>query len=265
MTIFDARTIARGWLAVAIASGTDDSAPALCRTVAIEAYSEGVRLVATDSYVLLRSWVPNIEHEWSTEPDLDSAPYATAVAIDPHGRAKGFLAHVLRIAANDDADDPVEVRLNLGVVDEVEASARPAFEGMEARYVVLELVDAERLKLHTYDGAFPNWRTLAAGFKSKATKQIALAPDIVGRLAKLGKIHPAATLGFSWGGELGAAHVELLKSDPPVEGLVMPCRWDFDRNSPYVEPDPDPGPPAADGPDDVVDMGARKNRKGKKA
>src|SRR5687768_16742409 len=115
MTLFDARTLARGWLSVAIASAADKARPVLHRTVSIEAFPEGLRLVATDSFVLLRSWVPNLDHDLDPEPGLDEAPYATAVAMDPHGRAKGFLAHVLKLASDEVYDDdPLEVRVDLG-------------------------------------------------------------------------------------------------------------------------------------------------------
>lgn len=250
MTLFTGDLLSRGWLSTAIASSTDKDRPALHRTVSIEAFSTGLRLVATDSYVLLRSWVPNVDHPFESEPALDEAPYATAIATDPHGRARNFLAHVLKLSkAAEKADEmPPEVRLNLGVVDEVDSSVQPSFAGLEARYVVLELVDdaAERLKLLTYEGAFPEWRNL--GFTPEATTAIALNPDIVGRLSNLAKYLPGASLGFEWGGTLGVARMtarygvdDVPPTDvPAVEGLVMPCRWDFDRNEPRIdEPDDD--------------------------
>lgn len=235
MTTFDARTLARGWLSVAIASAKDEDRPALDRTVSIEAYPEGLRIAATDSYVLLHAWVPNIEHDLDPEPAFDEAPYAKAVAFDPHGRGKGFLAHALTLAAEAAKADhaPPEIRVELGVVDEEDDGA--VLPGLAATYVVVELPDMERLKLPTYEGNYPNWRTLASSFTAQSTKTIALGPTIIGRLAKLGKIQPGTLLGFEWAGELKAAHVALIQSDPHVEGLVMPCRWDFDRNAPREE------------------------------
>lgn len=232
MSTFDARSLARGWLSVAVASGKDSGRPALDRTMSIEAYPTGLRLVATDSYVLLRSWVPNIEHDLEPEPSLDEAPYATAVAMDPHGRGRGFLGHVLRLAAQENAL-PVEVRVSLGVVDEIDETDQGAFAGMEARYVVLDLPDQERLKLQSYDGSYPSWRGLQ--FKGETTARVGLNPAIIGRLAKLGKVHKEAMLGWEFGGEVGAARLVVVGADPTCEGLVMPCRWDFDRNAPRVD------------------------------
>ncbi len=263
MTLFDGSLLARGWLSSAVASSSDKGRPALNRTVSIEAFSTGVRLVATDSYVLLRSWVPNVENPFEREPALDEAPYATAVAMDPHGRAKNFLAHVLKLTRQAEKADelPPEVRMNLGVVDEVSSDVQASFAGLEARYVVLELVDdaSERLKLLTYEGPFPEWRNLT--FAPEPTDAIALNPEIVGRLSTLAKYLPAVTLGFEWGGTLGVARMTArygvddvpISDVPAVEGLVMPCRWDFDRNAPRAEVDAeDDDDQADDVPDDAA-------------
>lgn len=241
MTVFDASTIARGWLAVATASSADKNRPQLDRTISIEAYPEGFRIVATDSYVLLRAWVTNIENDDAPEPGLDEKPYATAVAQDPYGRAKGFMRHALRLAAEaNELDDPAEVRINLGVIDDLDAKDRPALEGMAARYVTLELPDAERVKLTTYEGEYPSWRHAVSGFAAKRVDAIALDADIIARLAKAGKI-THTPVGFSWGGRTGVARLDLVDSYPSVDGLVMPCRWDFDTDAPRDEPEPPRG------------------------
>lgn len=264
MTTFDALYLARGWLSIAVASGKDGNRPALDRTVSIEEYLEGVRLVATDSFVLLHAWIPNIEHTDDPEPDLDEAPLSTAVAMDPHGRARGFLGYALALAnaAEDDAP-PIEVRLRLGVTLDDPDNPAPAFEGMEPSFVLLELPDLERLKLTTYEGDFPPWRKVLPGFRSEKTTAIALNPEIVGRLAKLGKLNHGRPLLWTFGGENLMALVEVLDSEPLITGAVMPVRWDFDRNAPRVDDEPDPEETAAgladaraelgdDGPDPLI-------------
>lgn len=263
MTVFDARTLGRGWLSVAVASAADRDLPAIGRTVLIEAFPEGVRLVATDRYVLLRSWIPNAEHGFDPEPELDEAPYATAVAIDPDGRAKGFLSYAMKLAKDAAVgdDDFFEVRMNLGVVDEVEDKDRPAFAGMEVRYVVLEVPDVERVKLRTYEGSFPDWRRLLDGFKPVSTKTIALSPEILGRLAKLGAVQGDRPLGWTFGGSAKMARLVVLESDPHVEGVVMPVRWDVvnNRPAPVEEKSSDDRETSAPPSDDseLVERGAR--------
>jgi len=233
--IFNARDLARGWLSVALASANDEARPALYRTVAIEQFAEGVRLVATDSYMILRTWVPAVDHAYDPEPGLDEAPITTAVAIDEYGRGKGLLSHLLKLSTAKDAL-PIEVRLTLGVVEPEEGEG--TFAGMDATWVIVEHPDAERLRLRAYEGEFPNWRKLFDGHTPQTTDAVALGIPRLTALAKLGKIHGDANpLLWRFGGEIGPAHVAVKDSDPFVEGLVMPVRvhWDFDASAPVVE------------------------------
>jgi hypothetical protein len=246
MAIFDGATLARGWLSAAIASGSDGGIPVLDRTVLIEEHLDGVRLIATDKYVLLRAWVPNLDDRGASEPGLDELPDEVAVAIDPHGRGKGFFGHVLKLAreAEKAAQDEPTVGMTLGVVEQFGDEDRPVFAGMETRYVDLTLPGTERLRLPIFEGVYPDWRALLTGFEAIETKRVALTPDMAGRLGKLGKIHGGeAPLFFAWGGEQKAARVHVGLSWPAVDGLVMPCRWDLERNAPEpaatVDSDPD--------------------------
>lgn len=229
MARFDARFLARGWLSVAIAASRDKDRPALCRTVAIERYAHGVRLVATDSYLLLRSWVPELEYEDEPEPEIDEMPIVTSVAMDPHGRAKGFMGHVLKLAAGEDAE-LVEVEMGLGVVQA--KTDAPEMEGLESHWVTLDHPGHERLRLLTYDGDFPSWRKAVWGFQRASTSVVALNPEIVERLAKVGKLNGGAPLVWHFGGESRMARIEVAHSQPIVEGLLMPVRWDFDGDQP---------------------------------
>lgn len=231
MTLFDAWDLATGWLSVAVASSKDEARPALHRTVAIEAFHEGVRLTATDSYLLLTAWVPNLDHPDEPPPPLDVAPYGTTVAIDPHGRARGLLGHALGLAhAAEKADDPepVEVSLQLGVVDEVDD--RSMLAGMEVPWVVIELPGTERVKLRTYEGEYPNWRGLFGSVKPKRTAGVGLSADRLAQLAKLTKYHPAKVLRMAFAGDGHAVHLEV--EDRHIEGLAMTVRTDMETGDP---------------------------------
>lgn len=239
--IFDARHLARAWLSVALASGTKDSLPAMARTVHIEEDRHGVRLVATDSYVLLTSWVPASDSELEDEPGIDQVPLVTATAIDPHGRAKGFMAHALRLAVRAAKDnlDPVHLRLRLKVPG-VQGDDRPqGLPGMEAHTVTVEQPDVERLILDSYEGVWPNWRTVLGSHRPIEAKVLALNPELVGRVSKVGDIHPASQLGLTFGGDNRPVKVQVLYAEPAVDGLVMPCRWDFSTDGPWVDQTPD--------------------------
>lgn len=254
MTIkFPAGPFAQAWLSVAIASSPDKDRPALHRTVLIEQFAEGCRLVATDSYVLLTAWVPDDRHEFATEPALDEAPLAVGVARDPHGRGKGFMAHLLNLARSEETKlDPPEIDVRLGVTDPERANAG-TFEGMEAEFIVVEYPDHERLILPAYEGEYPNWRSVVPGFSPVTTEAIALNPEIVGRLAKLGKLNGEDNpLVWRFGGPDKMAQVEVAHSDPFVHGVVMPVRWDFDANRPRVDEPTDDAEAPATAP--VVDL-----------
>lgn len=141
MTAFDPFMLARGWLSVALASARDNDQRSLDRTVEVEAYHEGLRVTATDGYVLLTSFVPNVDHKPSDEPDKGVAPYATAVAMDPHGRGRSLLAHVLKLAvaeAKNETGAELDVLVRLGVVDHLDEEERNMLPGMAVHYVTLE-------------------------------------------------------------------------------------------------------------------------------
>lgn len=236
--IVDGVIFARAFLGVALASGTDQLRPQLCRTVHVEEHHEGLRLIATDATVLLRTWVPSLsaaDSDPDSEPGPDEAPIATATLIDPHGRAKGLAGHVLKVGTDDDAD-PIDLRVRLGVTDTDHDQA--TLDGLEAEFVVLELPDEERLRLPVYDGRFPEWRKLTGGFRAQSTDAVALNPQLVGRLAKLGRLFPGQPLVWRFGGRDAAAHVAIEHPDGPrVEGLAMPVRWDLDADAPAEQPD----------------------------
>lgn len=238
----DPYDFAAGWLSVRAAASTDKDRPQLCKTVYVEQFSTGVRLVATDSYMLLTTWVPAEGHQMDAEPDLDEAPMVSAVVIDNDGRGKSILAHLLVLgkrSLHEDYNGPEPmVSLDLGqtfVDDETE----PTLVGMQARYAVIEIPDHERVKLSLYDGEYPNWRPIVAGFTPDSTGTIALNPDILKRLVKVAGYHGGtATIGWMFGGSEKMAQVRINESGPHIHGAVMPCRWDMNTNQPAEEDEP---------------------------
>lgn len=235
---FDAPTFARAWQSVALASSTDKDLVALNRTVAVEEYVHGVRLVATDRFILLTAWVPNIDTDRNNEPTIDEAPDRTVIARDGDGRGKSLLGYVLTLANRDEHKyaEPGEglvlsmnfdVRLPAGSDGTAET-----LEGMEPRFVVLDLPDTERVWLETIETVYPSWRALVAGFTAETTKTVALYPERLDRLAKLGK-YADGPLAWTFCGPDRAALLDVPFSDPHVTGVVMPTRW-------ITEHDPEP-------------------------
>lgn len=230
---FDAEILARGWLSVVLAASKDDARPALTG-LHVEFFAHGVRLVATDSYMLLRSWVPRGDAD---EPELDEAPLFTATALDPYGRGVGLMRHMLAIATAKDAP-PYDIRLSVGA--DPRSDEEPALAGLERQYVIVDIPDQEILTLPLYEGDWPDWRPLWVSFRAETTSQVHFSPEmIVARLGKLGKLHPSAVIGWRFGGPARAALVDLAPATPAVFGLVMPTKVSLPGLTPTPEPDDD--------------------------
>lgn len=222
---FDGQQLARGWLSVVIAASKDKARPILSRTVHIEVFDQGVRLISTDSYVLLRAWVTKLYSD-APEPGLDEAPTRTVIAHDPHGRAKNLLWYLLNLSRGEDAD-PIEVDLIPGDTLRDDTAAQAAFDGMAKEWVTIAVPDKERLKLPTIEGDFPDWRPLDAAFQAEPTDGVALSPEIVKRLADLERTAGTTSLLWRFGGAEKAARVDLPNVFPRIRGLVMPQRGDW--------------------------------------
>lgn len=238
MTLYDARDLAIAWLSVSTASDKDKLSPSTRKTVLIEQFFSGVRLVALDGYTLLTSWVPNLDHPDSFDPDFDLAPLLTAVAMDGDGRCRSLMAHALQLAdrAAEADESPVEVRLRLGIVDLLDDDDRPTLEGLEPEVVTIEVPERERLKLRTYDGEFPTWRTAMVDWSPFPAQVLAVPGDRFAILGKLAKYH-TGPIGLRFGGPDRPVRIDTLESWPEVSGLVMPVKWDIEKNEPWEPTD----------------------------
>lgn len=232
---FDGPSFARAWLSVAQASGTDKDLPGIDRTVAIEHYPRaGLRLVATDRYILLTAWVPELTAEHLDEPDLDEAPERVVVARDVDGRGKGLLAYIHRLAKRRAQDlecgvdglprGDIQLHLTFDAKIPVEDGADVPLDGLEPRYVILEVPDTENVYLDTIESIYPDWRSLTYAAKPQATDRIALHVDRLNALAGLRHWNAGPIL-WTFQGSEACAFVDVKDSTPHVSGLVMPVRW----------------------------------------
>lgn len=220
--IYDAELLSRAWLAVASASANDPGRPLLHRTICLEEFKKGHRLIATDGYVLLHSWIPSSGYgdDPTTEPDLDEAPTTTTVAVDLDGRAKALMGYAYSLTRDEDADY-LEARLQVMAAE----SKQTALEGMAGRQLVVELPGREKVLLPTFEGEFIDWRHLAIGHAAKATKLVALSQSVLPTLAKLRTWYPGVVQ-ITLAGQHSALLIEVEGSWPKLEGLVMPARDD---------------------------------------
>lgn len=227
---FDAGYFARGWLAVALASRPDKDLPMLDRTVHLELYPDGCRLVATDRTMLLHAWVPAVGKEGDPPPGLDDAPLERVTAYDTHRRAAGLFTHLLSLLS---VDDPPDIEVTVSAGDEVRdaaASGLLTFAGLERRQVSFMATGRELLLLDLFEGDWPDWRAVTLRHVPKRTSAVALNCDAIGRLAGLGKLYEAP-LEWRFGGvdwaPIGKMAAVAIGSDPRVEGVVMPDRFEF--------------------------------------
>lgn len=218
---FNAAWLARGWLAVAQASGVDKERPVLHKTISVELFADGVRLVATDSYLLLHTWVPALGKEDQPPRAVHDVRCERAeVAMDPHGRARGLLAYALALASADGAPT-YETHLSIEDADEDEDEV---LDGFGRRCVVLDHEGSECLRLGVFDRAYPHWRGLLEGFAAKRTAAIGLSTDRLGALAQLGKLFPLLPIEWRFGGHERLALIDIPQSRPHIAGAVMPVR-----------------------------------------
>lgn len=236
MITTSAATLARGWLSVATANSKDASLsrPALQRTVHVQQYTHGLRLTATDTYLLLQAWVPEIGYEYEPEPELDEIPFASAVAIDRYSRAGGLLQYLLQLSRSDDHKGlETAVHLNVPWQPDEADPADVQLDGFEALAVRIEYPDNERVQLPVYDGKFPKVAPLL-GRSASRTDGIALSQAMCARLGKAAAPHGETTLvRCRFTGRNKPVLVEF-GSDPVVTGLAMPCRWDLESDVPEL-------------------------------
>jgi len=236
---FDGPALAHAWLAVFAAAETNKNGPGeLYKTIAIEEFYNGVRLLATDRRIMLTAWVPDLDSDFST-PGSDEVPDRVIVARDDDGRARSILGYVLTLHQRMKAEDldvpdgTIEVRLEFDVrlPAGMPFSTDGMLEGLEPKYTVISMPDVEKVYLETQQGiTYPNWRPVFAGHTPRRTDKIMLDPELVERLAKVRK-HAEGSLLWSFGGADRVARVWFTESDPRIEGVVMPRR-DLDDTKP---------------------------------
>jgi hypothetical protein len=231
MITLDAGMLARGWLSVATAASTKaDEAkhrPQLHRTVQIAQHTHGLRLAATDSYMILTAWVPEKDYELDEEPGLDEVPYATAVAIDEYGRGASLLAHLLSLSQSDDHKG-LEVNVQLNVPwqpDEIEGADRQ-LDGFEALAVTVEHPDSERVQLGVHEGAYPHWQHILTRRTGRGG-QVALSQWMMGRLAKAARPHGELTAVRCWVGGKDKPLTVAFGSEPGDHGDDHGCPLGF--------------------------------------
>lgn len=253
---FDAATLALAWLSVAQASGSDANLPTLDRTVALDLYPDGVRLLATDRYVLLTAWVPTVSARNEEAPHVSELPTRTVVTQDADRRGKGLLEYALKLTRLGKPGEErfygdLVVELELDVRLPIEVGQDQPLEGLEPTYAVLTMPDRSQEHLPIVVSDYPDWRPLLHDFTAVSTDRIGLPLERLARLGALGRWNDGP-LRWTFGGAGKVARIALVPDEertsqdlkggrhqrrPLVEGIVMPSRWALPGEEPEEEPE----------------------------
>lgn len=223
MERFNAWILGRSWASVALAQGEDDARPVLYRTTLIESFPTGIRLLSTDSAVLLKAWVANTDHPNEPEPLIEELPADVAICRDLDHRVLGLMKYAQKITKGDGIDTPVTMEFEVGTP--TDESARNTLEGFAASSVHFRIVEQydESIETPVFEGEFPNWRPLWHKHKWEAASTIGFGPNGILRLGGLSKLWDKAVIQFELGGSVGVAKIRIEgPSDVNVTGLVMP-------------------------------------------
>lgn len=236
--------LAPAWLSVVLAASSEAKDLQLYRSAEIEFHPTGIRVTATDRYMLLTCWVPAVGEEDTRPPGIDESPLRTVVVRDTAGRGAGLMQYVRKelLAEDQPPEEAPEVVLSLDKAEggHWRGAHTLALDGLDQEALAIEVPDRERVRLPLFEGEWVPWRVLATDWIGRDTAAMAFRPSIMGRLARLGPLHADADLAYYWGGPESAARVAI--GSPPLEvtGLVMPVRWRYGEPKPDAEPE-DPG------------------------
>lgn len=210
--------IANSWIPVWCATGQDDNRPVLHRTIAIEWFEgEGLRLIATDSYVLLSAWIGVTEER--PEPHLEQAPDHETVIADHDKRGLGLIRYAAANAKADKDPDGHYHRIRLTVTEPAGSRRTPALaESLEAQVLAITY-EGEVVELPIVESPYISWRSLITGGTPEAPDTIRLSPHVLDVMAKTG-----AAFTWRFAGEAGPIRLDSVDGTPRLTGIAMPVR-----------------------------------------
>lgn len=229
---FRAADLALIYRSVHIAKSTDEGRP-LLRGIRLDNYpGAGIRLTATDSYILITGWVPvigdgdTIQHA----PDVYDTPDVSYTLADPDGHLLRLMTWAAKeakdLAKIGDAPSPV-MKLTVG-----EDRTGFALEGMNPTVATFHAPTlGKTFRTTIIEGPYANWQLLFAAKPSGLKGPVGFGSQGVLRLGKLAEIWGAACLEMSFSGAESPVRVavkgggyDLRETAVECEGLAMPVR-----------------------------------------
>lgn len=210
--------LATAWLNCSLASSDDDNRPVLYRTLLVERFRHGVQLVATDSHLLLGSFIPTAAGDLDPPPSIDDAPISSTVVVDRDKRMSSLMAYVLKEATAAAKNEmPFDVTLSTA---SAEADHAPTLDPSLDRAMFVAEIEAERLALPIYEGDFPTWRALLGATKPKPTGRSVFAPQLLGVFGKLRNL--GAPIVMEYAGPTGMVALSAPGCETYLFGGLMP-------------------------------------------
>lgn len=214
---------ARAWEAVIQGSGANKKNSVTYRTIQIEVFDEGLRLISTDSYLYLRSWVAFDPDDTSGEPSPVRDPIETLLVIDADHRGLSLLQYARDQLKKTWTFKAKEEQPDVNPTVHLETRSAPreqqVLEGMDLQSLVIDFADHETVALPQLGAEFPSFRRLLPAAGSEAPVGLfRIGTDQLAKITKVGRLFDAATPLFTFHGEEQVAEVAI----GPVRGLVKP-------------------------------------------
>lgn len=220
-----ARAFGKAWSRVLHAASTDPKDVHYHRTIFVEIFDEGVRLVCTNRYVLLRAWVSTVDADGDPvhpEPDLDAEPRESLFARDVDFRGRGLAKYM---ADRDlDVDEPGSKQLKVALhVGELEDELQPVLGVDLAQHGLVIAYTDERVVIPILEGIVPPpWRALYTGFLPGQVEVMTFSTSLFAIIGRLTGASRSVQLDTS--GPNRPVLFTLLAASPPISGLIAPER-----------------------------------------
>jgi hypothetical protein len=195
--VFDPVAFAHAYAACRVLASTDDARPALMGTH-VEVFDDGVRLVATDSYALITTWVGYRGTDGAAPPPLGEMPgdRFTLTGGDLLGQVAKHAKKDAAALAREGLQTPA-MTLRTGV-----KASEGTLAGLAQPVGNLSYAGELLATTPLLEGDYPDWRRLAARDPS-AAETVTLSTELLRRVATAAALVGNVTR-LDTAGELGS-------------------------------------------------------------
>jgi hypothetical protein len=213
---------ATAWLNAYLATGHNEERPALCRTLSLEFFDNGLQVIGCDGTILFRSWVVEEGHDGEEWPDIAESPRRSVVVMDQDGFGLSFMQTLLKAAKASEHPDLVTVSFDLAYAELEELALSDDFRPQN----LILTAQGQRIDLKLFEDKYPEWRNLKFGLDD--AERVAGMKIALRMLKTVSKLKGVSALDLEFH---GADRQIVFKGygDSAVEGLIMPMRRDEER------------------------------------